>query len=150
MLDVSEFYEDLRYLIDEFDESHNYLWQAGFNGRSGGYLVLYQGFAKPSEYKSYCRNCGQKNYESITENGNKCGRCGAEERVDFIKPPIQTSPFYMISQKVSLCLPRDPVSRPCPHRSPHTSCISSRHRAVRTACRIPGTSCDLTTCTFPV
>ena len=93
MLDVNEFYEELRYLIDEFDESHNYLWQAGFNGRSGGYLVLYQGFAKPSEYKSYCRKCGQKNYKSITENGNKCGRCGAEARIDFIKPPLQIGTY---------------------------------------------------------
>ena len=30
-------------LITSFDRKHDYLWQAGFNGRSGGYLVLYKG-----------------------------------------------------------------------------------------------------------
>jgi hypothetical protein len=30
-------------LIRCFDKKHNYAWQAGFNGRSNGYLVLYQG-----------------------------------------------------------------------------------------------------------
>jgi hypothetical protein len=29
--------------IADFDAAHKYGWQAGFNGRSGGYLVLYQG-----------------------------------------------------------------------------------------------------------
>lgn len=30
-------------LIKAFDSFHNYQWQAGFNGKSGGYLVLYTG-----------------------------------------------------------------------------------------------------------
>ena len=89
MLDVVEFHEQLRELIDEFDAVHEYRWQVGFNGRSGGYLVLYQGYAKPSQYKSYCRRCGQKNYRSVTEGSNKCGRCGAEARIDFLKPPLE-------------------------------------------------------------
>lgn len=30
-------------LIHAFEHKYNYKWQAGFNGRSGGYLVLYSG-----------------------------------------------------------------------------------------------------------
>lgn len=93
LIDAEDFYDEINWMLDDFAAEHNYLWQVGFNGRSGGYLVLYEGFAKPSEYKSYCRNCGQKNYRSVTENGNKCGRCGAEVRVDYINPPLQIGTY---------------------------------------------------------
>lgn len=90
MLDMSEFYTYINDLLDDFALEHNYLWQVGFNGRSSGYLVLYQGFSKPSEYKSYCTECGQRNYKSISETGgNRCGRCGAEARVDYTVSPLQ-------------------------------------------------------------
>ena len=35
--------EHINPLIYDFDRKYNYEWQAGFNGRSGGYLVLYRG-----------------------------------------------------------------------------------------------------------
>lgn len=90
MIDTDEFYAYIRDLINEFAVQHNYRWQVGFNGRCSGYLVLYQGYAKPSEYKSVCTACGQKNYKSVAESGNcKCGRCGAEARIDYVKPPLQ-------------------------------------------------------------
>ena len=44
LMDVPYFYEDnINPLIEDFDYSFNHEWQAGFNGRSGGYLVLYRG-----------------------------------------------------------------------------------------------------------
>ena len=44
LLSVDYFYEDyINPLIADFDYNNNYEWQAGFNGRSGGYLVLYKG-----------------------------------------------------------------------------------------------------------
>jgi hypothetical protein len=43
MLDCENFYDDINMLIHEFDALHDYQWQAGFNGRSSGYLVLYKG-----------------------------------------------------------------------------------------------------------
>lgn len=82
LLDCPEIY-DFNDLIDDFEKAHDYHWQAGFNGRSGGYLVLYQGGEEPSGYKSFCTVCGQKNYTSVKETGNKCGRCGNPSRVDF-------------------------------------------------------------------
>ena len=60
MIDTQEFFDLRRALLDEFDRQHNYLWQAGMNGRSSGYLVLYQGELKPSGYLSFCTECGQK------------------------------------------------------------------------------------------
>lgn len=91
LLDMEETYDNINDLIDEFAISHNYAWQVGFNGRSGGYLVLYQGGRKALDYKSRCSHCGQLNYRTVEETGNaKCGRCGAEARVNLIKPIMQS------------------------------------------------------------
>ncbi len=78
--------QDLR---TRFGMEHDYLWQVGMNGRSGGYLVLYQGCQKPSGYKSYCRECSQRNYKSVSETGDVCGRCGSHSRVDYTTPPME-------------------------------------------------------------
>lgn len=43
MMDTEDFYDVINDLVRNFNSSHNYEWQAGFNGRSGGYLVLYKG-----------------------------------------------------------------------------------------------------------
>ncbi len=89
LIGVDEFYEPLRDLMQDFGAAHGYEWQAGMNGRSGGYLVLYQGGQKPSEYKSFCTACGQKNYRSTAENGIVCGACGRPARQDFTITPMQ-------------------------------------------------------------
>ena len=89
MLDTQEFFDIQKELLDEFGRKHHYRWQAAMNGRSGGYLVLYQGDVKPTEYRSYCTSCGQRNYRSIREGGNICGVCGKPTRVDYITPPMQ-------------------------------------------------------------
>ncbi len=90
MLELPEFFERIGELFDDFSASHSNLWQVGFNGKSGGYIVLYQGYAKPSQYKSFCTDCGQRNYKSISETGNaKCGRCGSDARVDYEIPPME-------------------------------------------------------------
>jgi len=43
LINLAEFYESIHDLCREFGRAHKYLWQVGFNGRSDGYLVLYQG-----------------------------------------------------------------------------------------------------------
>lgn len=43
LMEAEDFYDEINELIWCFDVSNNYEWQAGFNGRSGGYLVLYKG-----------------------------------------------------------------------------------------------------------
>ncbi len=77
MLDCHDVYDRIQELIDDFNAEHDFRWQAAFNGRSGGYLVLYQGGSKPSEHKSFCRFCGQRNFTSVKETGNVCGRSGS-------------------------------------------------------------------------
>jgi hypothetical protein len=93
LIQLPEFFETINDLIHDFGAEHNWLWQAGFNGRSGGYLVLYQGELKPSGYKSYCTACGQRNYRSITEGGNICGVCRQPKRVDYPKTHMQITTF---------------------------------------------------------
>lgn len=90
MLGITDWQEKLSGPLEEFGKSHNWLWQAGINGRSGGYVVLYPGGIQPSGYKSYCTHCGQKNYQPVPD-GQKgiCGKCNAKERVSFIQTHMQ-------------------------------------------------------------
>jgi len=83
LIKCDDFYDPINDLIRDFGETHNWLWQAGFNGKSGGYLVLYQGKKIPSGYKSYCPSCFQRNWTSVSENNGKCGKCG-NDRKDYI------------------------------------------------------------------
>lgn len=90
LIQVDEFYESLSSLKWDFADNHSDEWQAGMNGRSGGYLVLYQGGRKPSGYKSYCTACGQRNYTTVAESGTICGRCHAPARTDYRTTHMQT------------------------------------------------------------
>jgi len=40
MLGLTQWHEKLSDLLEDFGRKHNWLWQAGINGRSGGYVVL--------------------------------------------------------------------------------------------------------------
>jgi len=50
LMECVDFYDDINYLMHDFGLQFDYKWQVGFNGRSGGYLVLYRGGC---EYKTY-------------------------------------------------------------------------------------------------
>ena len=57
LMDADYFYEDnINPLIYDFERKYNYEWQAGFNGRSGGYLVLYKGGIN-EDGRVYCKPC---------------------------------------------------------------------------------------------
>jgi hypothetical protein len=47
LLDIEEVNEFLHDLIREWERERKFSWQVGFNGRSSGYIVLYQGGVKP-------------------------------------------------------------------------------------------------------
>jgi len=49
LMEAEGFYDSLNWLIQDWDREQNYYYQAGFNGRSGGYLVMYEGSV---EYKT--------------------------------------------------------------------------------------------------
>lgn len=89
MLDVENY--DLKAncddLITDFERETGYT--AGWNGRSGGYLVMYDFKLEPTGHKSYCIRCSQKNFTSVTENNRRCGVCGYNTRVNCKKPPMR-------------------------------------------------------------
>lgn len=86
-----------------FNEKYSGRYSLGLNGRSGGYIVIYQCESRESEYKSYCKLCGQKSCKKVPEDGadltkldfniytanNRCGRCGTYARVNYAKPPVE-------------------------------------------------------------
>jgi hypothetical protein len=47
LLDVDEVWEGIRELTHDWEVEHKFKWQVGFNGRSSGYIVLYQGGQHP-------------------------------------------------------------------------------------------------------
>jgi len=90
MLEVTNWHEILNDLLEDFARQYDFQWQAGINGRSGGYVVLYRGGIKPSGYKSYCTRCGQKNYQTVPEGEvGTCGRCDAQARINFKQTHMQ-------------------------------------------------------------
>ena len=44
LMESDDFYEPLNQIMSDWEHEHDHLWQAGFNGRSSGYIVLYQGY----------------------------------------------------------------------------------------------------------
>ena len=87
---IADWHEKLSDLLEDFGRKYEWQWQAGINGRSGGYIVLYRGGIKPSGYKSYCTHCGQMNYQAVAEGEiGICGRCDARARVNFKQTHMQ-------------------------------------------------------------
>jgi len=90
MLWITEWQEKLSGLLEDFSRKYNWQWQAGINGRSDGYVVLYRGGIKPSGYRSYCTHCGQKNYQVVPEDEiGICSRCDVKARVNFEQTDMQ-------------------------------------------------------------
>ena len=93
LLQFQEFYDSQRELMDDFARCHQFRWQVGMNGRSGGYLVLYEGELRSTGYLSFCTCCGQKNYRRVEEIGNVCGRCHSPARANYVTSPMQAVSF---------------------------------------------------------
>lgn len=75
-------------IISEFSRRTNGRYTIGFNGRCGGYLVLYNSEYELSQYKSYCRKCGQQNFQEVPEGEiGVCGRCRQQSRVNYKEIP---------------------------------------------------------------
>ncbi len=61
-LQEDEAYHEVRMIFDEFAGRHEWQWQIGTAGRSGGYAVLFRGGLESTNYKSFCPKCGQRNF----------------------------------------------------------------------------------------
>jgi hypothetical protein len=53
LMECENFYDEINDRMRMFDAQFDYKWQTGFNGRSGGYLVLYRGEIKDNHSFSY-------------------------------------------------------------------------------------------------
>ena len=53
LMDEPDAYSTVNSLIYAFEHKYNHRWQAGFNGRSCGYLVLYSGGVRDG--RPYCQ-----------------------------------------------------------------------------------------------
>jgi hypothetical protein len=82
LLSAEGAFDEVNEIIRAFDEAHEYRFQMSFNGRSSGYLILYQGGQKPSGYQSYCTICGQLNYKRILPK--------AESSEDVVRNYVRT------------------------------------------------------------
>jgi hypothetical protein len=67
LIDTKGAYVEIDSILHEFALRYDHAFQIGWNGRSSGYLVLYQGYKKQSAYKSYCAYCGQRNFKCVYE-----------------------------------------------------------------------------------
>ncbi len=61
----TDYWDEIRDPIDDFTESQGYEYTIGTNGRSGGYLVLYQSRREQTGHLSYCPSCGQRNFKKV-------------------------------------------------------------------------------------
>ena len=86
ILSVDGYWDQIKHPIREFERDWYGGYTIGSNGRSGGYLVLYESEVHNPGYKSTCTRCGQLNYQEATE-GSTCGVCRAP-RVN-LKRPLQ-------------------------------------------------------------
>lgn len=100
LFEVEGFYDDINWILEDWGLENDYSYQAGFNGRSGGYIVMYEGYRKRSEYKSVCLKCGQRNFKKVPDfdltkdegkfkkdasnytPDNRCGKCGENSRIN--------------------------------------------------------------------
>ena len=63
---------------------HQYRYDAAFEGRSGGHLVLLATTTRPAEWQSYCPRCGQKNFQALRDGETgQCGRCRQMTRINI-------------------------------------------------------------------
>lgn len=50
--------DDITQIMRDFETDQDHEWQVGFNGHSGGYIVLYKGFKElDSHTKTICNHC---------------------------------------------------------------------------------------------
>jgi len=80
-LDCEEAFDDINFIIGEFDKKYEHRYQIGFNGRSRGYLVLYQGgvtkrniytpeeYAKKHPSGAYAEGQGWKTEKEARKSG---------------------------------------------------------------------------------
>jgi len=78
-------YDEINSILRGFDVANDYRYQIGFNGRSGGYLVLYQGGKNDPAYKTRCDTCGKLTWY---ETEQPCKMSGCDGTLTLLKSPV--------------------------------------------------------------
>lgn len=99
----AEIYDTISCMIDDFQRACDYEYTAGFNGRSGGYLVLYKS-CKIRNYETgdtrietYMRGLDE---QSVSGNVKKMFRKLAQDIVDFVEHFLQE--YEIVEQEIMI------------------------------------------------
>lgn len=79
-------YYTIRAILNDWGRKYSYAWQAKFNGKSGGYLVLYQGLQEISGYKTQCDLCWRLTYYETEQ------QCHVSECAGYLE--LLSQPHY--------------------------------------------------------
>ena len=93
MLDMPEVYDAIHVVLQDWAVEHEWRYQIGFNGRSGGYLVLYQGGLDWKNARTaQCDECGKLTWH---KQDTPCTSDGCDGRLCVLpnpRPQIVTYP----------------------------------------------------------
>lgn len=93
MLDMEEVFDAIHGIIQDWSVEHDWRWQVGFNGRSGGYLVLYQGGLDYQNARSaQCDTCGKLTWHKENVPCTTQGCTGTLKVLEKARPQITTYP----------------------------------------------------------
>ena len=99
MLDMEEVFDAIHGIIQEWSVEHDWRWQVGFNGRSGGYLVLYQGSLDYQNAKTaQCDVCGKLTWHKEDVSCTMQGCPGMLKVLEKSRPQIVTYPGRGLDQ----------------------------------------------------
>ena len=101
MMDIRDFYDGINDLIYDFNVDNDFEYQAGFNGRSGGYLVLYNGGKKTDYYTK--KDFDEKNsYDGRVYIGDGWGWKDYEEakKLNLVDTELITSVYTQPGQGI--------------------------------------------------
>ena len=95
LMNFDEFWEEINELIWCFNVNNNYEWQAGFNGRSGGYLVLYKG-GIDRDGRRYCKPGLEILEEDVPTHVKKAFR---QLAIDIVKTTEHMAKHYVVAEE---------------------------------------------------
>ena len=99
MLDMTEVFDAIHWILQDWAEEREWRWQVGFNGRSGGYLVLYQGDMDYKNAKTaQCDVCGKLTWHKEDVPCTTKGCPGTLTVLEKPRPQIVTYPGRGLDQ----------------------------------------------------
>jgi len=75
IISVGDYWNELSWVIREFEQDMGADYTIGTNGRSAGYLVLYESEYYDPGYKSTCKSCGKLSPYPVSDANCQCGVC---------------------------------------------------------------------------